>query len=157
MYYEMKKQEKTKTGRYVGTTEDRINKWMRMMLHWQFDIRREQEQNASYYFTKYHVGKYPKKYFEDIKWHVIDRDYVIHKMNQISAKRMKRDRDLGLKSNQVRILQDERVNAYICESVPQKGVKVDDKTVVKTAAQGLYDLGCVSTQRLRNELASRQQ
>lgn len=75
--------------RYVGTTEDRINKWMRMMLHWQFDIRREQEQNASYYFTKYHVGKYPKKYFEDIKWHVIDRDYVIHKMNQVSAKRMK--------------------------------------------------------------------
>lgn len=26
--------------RYIGTTEDRINKWMRMCLHWQFDIRR---------------------------------------------------------------------------------------------------------------------
>jgi len=144
-----------KTKRYVGTTEDRINKWMRMLLHWQFDIRREQEQGASYYFTKYHVGKYPKKYFEDIRWHVIDRDYVIHKMNQVSAKRMKRDRDLGIPSNQVRILQDERVNRYICELVPQKGVKVNENTVIKTAGQGFYDLGCVSTQRLQNELASR--
>ena len=71
--------------RYVGTTEDRINKWMRMMLHWQFDIRREQEQNASYYFTKYHVGKYPKKYFEDIKWQILDSSCGLHSLGQLRA------------------------------------------------------------------------
>ena len=87
--------------RYVGTTEDRINKWMRMCLQWQFDIRRGIEKKSSHYYTKYHVGKYPKKWFADLKDCVVDRDYVINKMNLISEDRMKRDRSLGQKSNKV--------------------------------------------------------
>lgn len=142
--------------RYVGTPEDRINKWMRMCLHWQFDIRRGQERSATYYFTKYHVGKYPKFFFEDIKDNVIDRDYVINKMNQISEYRMKRDRNIGLKSNRVQLFQEESANRYICVNMGQGGVKINDDTVVKMVGKSLYDLSGVSTQRLMNELASRQ-
>ncbi len=142
--------------RYVGTPEDRINKWMRMCLHWQFDIRRGQERSASYYFTKYHVGKYPKRVFEDIKYHVIDRDYVINKMNEVSSQRMKRDRNLGIQSNQVRLLQEDSANKAICVNKGTRGTKINDDTVVKIVGNGIYDLRCVSTQRLLNELASRQ-
>ena len=142
--------------RYVGTPEDRINKWMRMCLHWQFDIRRNQERNATYYFTKYHVGKYPKSFFEDIRDNIIDRDYVINKMNQISEYRMRRDRNIGLKSNRVKLHQEESANSRICLSVGNGGVKVNDDTIVKMVGKSLYDLSGVSTQRLMNELASRQ-
>lgn len=144
-----------KEKRYVGTPEDRINKWMRMCLHWQFDIRRNQERNATYYFTKYHVGKYPTRFFEDIRTSIIDRDYVINKMNQISEYRMKRDRRLGLNSNKVKLYQQECANQNICLNLSNGGVKVNDNTVVKMVGKSLYDLSGVSTQRLMNELANR--
>ena len=115
--------------RYIGTTEDRINKWMRMCLHWQFDIRRGIEKKSSHYYTKYHVGKYPKKWFVDLKDSVVDRDYVINKMNLISEDRMKRDRSLGQKSNKVIIKQVEIPNYTINHKT--KGVRVSDDTILK--------------------------
>ena len=119
--------------RYIGTTEDRINKWMRMCLHWQFDIRRGIEKKSSHYYTKYHVGKYPKKWFVDIKDSVVDRDYVINKMNLISEDRMKRDRSLGQKSNKVIIKQVEIPNYTINHKT--KGVRVSDDTILKEVAK----------------------
>lgn len=119
--------------RYVGTTEDRINKWMRMCLHWQFDIRRGIEKKSSHYYTKYHVGKYPKKWFVDLKDSVVDRDYVINKMNLISEDRMKRDRSLGQKSNKVIIKQVEIPNYTINHKT--KGVRVSDDTILKEVAK----------------------
>lgn len=119
--------------RYIGTTEDRINKWMRMCLHWQFDIRRGIEKKSSHYYTKYHVGKYPKKWFVDLKDSVIDRDYVINKMNLISEDRMKRDRSLGQKSNKVVIKQVEIPNYTINHKT--KGVRVSDDTILKEVAK----------------------
>jgi len=119
--------------RYIGTTEDRINKWMRMCLQWQFDIRRGIEKKSSHYYTKYHVGKYPKKWFADLKDCVIDRDYVINKMNLISEDRMKRDRSLGQKSNKVVIKQVEIPNYTINHKT--KGVKVNDDTIIKEVAK----------------------
>ena len=118
--------------RYIGTTEDRINKWMRMCLHWQFDIRRGIEKKSSHYYTKYHVGKYPKKWFVDLKDSVVDRDYVINKMNLISEDRMKRDRSLGQKSNKVIIKQVEIPNYTINHKT--KGVRVSDDTILKEVA-----------------------
>ena len=118
--------------RYIGTTEDRINKWMRMCLHWQFDIRRGIEKKSSHYYTKYHVGKYPKKWFVDLKDSVVDRDYVINKMNLISEDRMKRDRSLGQKSNKVVIKQVEIPNYTINHKT--KGVRVSDDTILKEVA-----------------------
>lgn len=116
-------------NRYIGTTEDRINKWMRMCLQWQFDIRRGIERKSAYYFTKYHVGKYSKKWFADLKNCVVDRKYVINKMNLISENRMLRDRSLGLKSNKVVIKQ---VNT---DDVNMNGIsakiKVGDDTIVR--------------------------
>ena len=119
--------------RYIGTTEDRINKWMRMCLHWQFDIRRGIEKKSSHYYTKYHVGKYPKKWFVDLKDSVVDRDYVINKMNLISEDRMKRDRSLGQKSNKVIIKQVEIPNYTINHKI--KGVRVSDDTILKEVAK----------------------
>lgn len=119
--------------RYIGTTEDRINKWMRMCLQWQFDIRRGIEKKSSHYYTKYHVGKYPKKWFADLKDCVVDRDYVINKMNLISEDRMKRDRSLGQKSNKVVIKQVEIPNYTINHKT--KGVKVSDDTILKEVAK----------------------
>jgi hypothetical protein len=119
--------------RYVGTTEDRINKWMRMCLQWQFDIRRGIEKKSSHYYTKYHVGKYPKKWFEDLKDCVVDREYVINKMNLISEDRMKRDRSLGINSNKVVIKQVEIPNYSIRHKT--RGVKVSEDTIVKNVAK----------------------
>lgn len=119
--------------RYIGTTEDRINKWMRMCLHWQFDIRRGIEKKSSHYYTKYHVGKYPKKWFVDLKDSVVDRDYVINKMNLISEDRMKRDRSLGQKSNKVIIKQVEIPNYTISHKT--KGARVSDDTILKEVAK----------------------
>ena len=119
--------------RYIGTTEDRINKWMRMCLHWQFDIRRGIEKKSSHYYTKYHVGKYPKKWFVDLKDSVVDQDYVINKMNLISEDRMRRDRSLGQKSNKVVIKQVEIPNYTINHKT--KGVRVSDDTILKEVAK----------------------
>ena len=120
-------------NRYIGSTEDRINKWMRMCLQWQFDIRRGIEKKSSHYYTKYHVGKYPKKWFADLKDSVVDRDYVINKMNLISEDRMKRDRSLGQKSNKVVIKQVEMPNYTINQKT--KSVKVSDDTILKEVAK----------------------
>lgn len=120
-------------NRYIGSTEDRINKWMRMCLQWQFDIRRGIEKKSSHYYTKYHVGKYPKKWFADLKECVVDREYVINKMNLISEDRMIRDRSLGQKSNKVVIKQVEIPNYSIKHKT--KGVKVNEDTIVKEVAK----------------------
>lgn len=117
------------SDRYIGTTEDRINKWMRMCLQWQFDIRRGNEKSASHYFTKYHVGKYSKKYFSDLNRCVVDRDYVINKMNLISAERMKRDRLLGQNSNRVVIMQVDY------SEVSPKAIKISHDTILRTVAK----------------------
>lgn len=116
-------------NRYIGTTEDRINKWMRMCLQWQFDIRRGIEKKSAYYFTKYHVGKYSKKWFADLKNCVVDRKYVINKMNLISENRMLRDRRLGLKSNKVVIKQVSRDDVNM-NGISAK-IKVGDDTIVR--------------------------
>lgn len=119
--------------RYIGTTEDRINKWMRMCLQWQFDIRRGIEKKASHYYTKYHVGKYPKKYFEDLDYSIVDRGYVINKMNTISEDRMKYDKNRGVKSRKVFIVQtNDMSNLYT------KTAKVDDDTIIKYVAKSRY-------------------
>ena len=115
------------TKRYIGSTEDRINKWMRMCLQWQFDIRRGIEKKPSHYYTKYHVGKYPKKWFADLKDCVVDREYVINKMNLISDDRMKRDRSLGKKSKRVLIVQSNVPNP--------KGIKMSEYTILKEVAK----------------------
>jgi hypothetical protein len=123
-------------NRYIGSTEDRINKWMRMCLQWQFDIRRGIEKKSSHYYTKYHVGKYPKKWFADLKDCVVDREYVINKMNLISEDRMKRDRSLGQKSNKVVIKQVEIPNYSISHKT--RGVKISDDTILKEVAKSKY-------------------
>ena len=137
---------------YIGSTEDRINKWMRMCLQWQFDIRRGIEKRPNHYFTKYHVGKYPKRFFDDLSESVVDRDYVINKMNLISEDRMNRDRSLGINSNKVVI---EQVESPDCSMHPARGIKVNDDTVVKKVAKRKHDLSKISTHELAFELYKR--
>lgn len=142
-----------KNYRYVGTTEQRINKFMRMCLHWQFNIQRGIEKKSSYYFTKYHVDKYPKRFFSDLSVNVIDRAYAINKMNLISEYRMLRDRKLGLKSNKVVLRQiDFPSNQLGFTSI---GVKISDDTILKNVAKSKYNLSEVSTLNLVEELQRR--
>ena len=119
--------------RYIGTTEDRINKWMRMCLQWQFDIRRGIEKKASHYYSKYHVGKYPKKYFEDLAYSVVDRSYVINKMNLISEDRMKYDMERGIESNKVVIQQVDIPNYTV--KYRTKGRRIENNTIIKEVAK----------------------
>lgn len=140
-------------NRYIGSTEERINKWMRMLLEYQFDIKREQVKKFDYYCTKYHVGKYAKKWFEDLPHSVVDREYVINKMNLISEDRMKRDRKLGLKSNRVLIKQVDVPNYDI--KYKTKSIKINDNTILKNVGKSRYNLSEVSTIALMTELAKR--
>lgn len=70
-------------ARKIGSKEDRINRFFRMCLEWQYDRRHKVFRNNSYYFTKYQVGKYNSRYFKDIDTAVIDREYIINKMSFI--------------------------------------------------------------------------
>ena len=36
------------SNRYIGSTEERINKWMRLCLHYQFGKKQKQEKKLSY-------------------------------------------------------------------------------------------------------------
>ena len=138
--------------KYIGSTEDRINKWMRMCLQWQFDIRRGIERKASHYYTKYHVGKYPKEYFKDLKNAIIDRNYVINKMNMISEARMERDKKLGIKSNKVVLKQVDPSQEI---QMSKKGFKINEDTVIKNVAKSPVDLSEVSTYLLWLEINKR--
>ena len=141
------------SNRYIGSTEERINKWMRLCLHYQFDKKLGQAKKLSYYCKKYHVGKYAKKWFDDIVYSVVDREYVINKMNLISEDRMKRDRKLGLHSNRVLIKQIDVPNYNIKYKI--KGVKINDNTILKNVAKSKLNLSDVSTINLVEELQRR--
>lgn len=87
-------------GRICGSLEDRINRFMRMLLEWQYDIRnlgKDYQHTASYYFRKYNVGNYKKCYFSNIANAVIDRDYAVRLMNKIGNDRIEYDKNLGKK------------------------------------------------------------
>lgn len=67
----------------IGTREDRINRFFRMCLEWQYDLRNKSKRPNAYYFKKYKVGKYAQRYFNDIGSSVIDRDFILNKMKYI--------------------------------------------------------------------------
>lgn len=71
----------------IGTTEDRLNRFMSMCLEWQRDLRSMVYHPAAYYFTNFHLGKVKKGIIGDLKNVVIDRDWAIDKMNEISLGR----------------------------------------------------------------------
>ncbi len=72
----------TKIGK-IGTKEDRINRFFRMCLEWQYDLRNRSKKPNTYYFKKYKVGKYAQRYFDDIASTVIDREFILNKMEYI--------------------------------------------------------------------------
>ena len=75
-------------GRICGSLEDRINRFMRMLLEWQYNIRKGVKRTNAYYFTKYNVGKYNGKYFRNLRDVTIDRNYVISLMDRIGNDRI---------------------------------------------------------------------
>ena len=54
-------------NRYIGSTEDRINKWMRMCLQWQFDIRRGIERNPLIIIQSTMWGNIPRSGLQTLK------------------------------------------------------------------------------------------
>lgn len=81
-------------GRVCGSIEDRINRFMRMLLEWQYDLRKSEKKSNSYYFTKYNIGKYSSKYFCNLMDVTIDRNYVINLMDKIGNDRIEYDKNL---------------------------------------------------------------
>lgn len=124
-----------------------------MCLQWQFDIRRGNERPSKHYYEKYHVGKYPKSYFDDLADSVVDREYVINKMNIISEARMKRDRNLGINSNKVVIKQSEIPSEKTKNRVT--GIRISDDTILKRVPKAEQDLSNASLTDLRLELMKR--
>ena len=79
----------------IGTTEDRLNRFMQMCLEWQRDLRSFVYHPAAYYFTNYHIGKVKQTLLGDLKNTVMDRDWAIDKMNEISLTRAENEIKLG--------------------------------------------------------------
>lgn len=136
--------------RVCGTTEERINRFMRMCLEWQYDLRKGIVKRDGFYFKKYNVGKYSLKYFADIKDSVIDRQFVINKMNSISAGRQQRDRNLGIKRNKVVIRQFFTLNDG--ERVKSVGIQMKDDSVLKNVARSKLDKNCYDLNDVPHEI-----
>lgn len=71
--------------RYRGTKEDRINRWHRMCLEWQYDIKNNQKRKSKYYFRKYNIGNHNSSLFNDIANAEITKDWIINKMKECST------------------------------------------------------------------------
>ena len=122
-----------KRTRVCGTTEERINRFMRMCLEWQYDLRKGCAMKNEEYFKKYHVGKYHSSFFADLKDAIIDRQWVITKMNHLSAARQQRDQNLGINSNRVII---EQLFAQDGVNVVTKGIRLNkDHAILKNVAK----------------------
>ena len=83
----------------IGTTEDRLNRFMSMCLEWQRDLRNFIYHPAAYYFTNYHLGKVKKELIGDLRNVVIDREWAIDRMNGISLTRAENEVKSGFKAN----------------------------------------------------------
>ena len=123
---------KAKYTRICGNTEERINRFMRMCLEWQYDLKRGCAMRNVDYFKKYNIGKYNSRFFNDLKDAIIDRQWVISRMNTISAARQQRDRNLGIKSNRVII---EQFFAQDGTDVVTKGIHIKDDAILKNVAK----------------------
>jgi hypothetical protein len=69
-----------------------------MCLEWQRDLRNMVYHPAAYYFTNFHLGKVKKGIIGDLKNVVIDRDWAIDKMNEISLGRAESEIRNGYKA-----------------------------------------------------------
>jgi hypothetical protein len=74
-------------GRVCGTAEDRLNRFMRMMLEWQYDIRHGVPKKSSEYCEKYNIGKYANRYFNELLSKKIDRRNVKAVIKRINDER----------------------------------------------------------------------
>lgn len=83
----------------IGTTEDRLNRFISMCLEWQRDLRNMVYHPAAYYFTNFHLGKVKKELIGDLRNTVVDRDWAIDKMNEISLGRAESEIKNGYKAN----------------------------------------------------------
>ena len=82
----------------VGTTEDRLNRFMEMCLSWQRDIRQGVERTSAYYFTKFHFSKVRRSLIGDLRNVVIDRAWAIRKLNSISMYRTEENNSKGIRA-----------------------------------------------------------
>lgn len=107
----------------VGTTEDRLTRFMSMSLHWQRDLRNKVNRPASYYFGKYHLGKVRKELIGDLKNTVIDRDWVIDTMNGISTYRAEKERGVA-QYRSIHSTSDDRKTVQLINEMLSLGYKV---------------------------------
>ena len=80
-------------GRVCGTAEDRLNRFMRMMLEWQYDIRHGAPKKSGEYCEKYNIGKYANHYFNELLSKKIDRRNVKAVIKRINDERNDRHKN----------------------------------------------------------------
>ena len=95
----------------IGTTEDRLNRFMSMCLEWQRDLRNLVYHPAAYYFTNFHIGKVKKELLGDLRNTVIDRNWAIDKMNEISIIRTETEVNNGYKAQNRTIYNENNRNS----------------------------------------------
>lgn len=75
----------------INKFEERLNRFMRMLLEWQHDIWYYNQRPNNYYFSKYGIGKYNGIYFKDISEKKIDRKYALNILDKIYQDRKEYD------------------------------------------------------------------
>lgn len=128
----------------IGTTEDRLNRFMQMCLEWQRDLRSNVNKPAAHYFTNYHIGKVKRELMGDLRTAIIDRDWAIDKMNSISLFRAENEINLGHNAqNRTIYNQNNRKTAAsqqleLFDNMP-KATKVRKNVVSKRKPTGKFD------------------
>ena len=136
----------------IGTTEDRLNRFMSMCLEWQRDLRSGIYHPAAYYFTNFHLGKVKKEMLGDLKNVVVDRDWAIDKMNEISIGRAESEIKSGFKAQNRTIYNKENRKATSLRQLDlfESTENVNKKKTVTTKVDSV-DTKAV---KLMNELLS---
>ena len=140
----------------IGTTEDRLNRFMSMCLEWQRDLRSGIYHPAAYYFTNFHLGKVKKEMLGDLKNVVVDRDWAIDKMNEISLGRAESEIKSGFKAQNRTIYNKENRKATSLRQLDlfASTENVNKKKSAKKTVTAKIDSVDTKAVKLMNELLS---
>ena len=125
----------------IGTTEDRLSRFMSMCLAWQLDMRNNVYHPSAYYFTRFHIGKVSKELIGDLRNVVIDRNWAIDKMNEISLTKSETEKKYGINAKNRTIYTNHNRDRHKQLSLFDKADSNHDQTQVISLINQMLDLG----------------
>ena len=138
----------------IGTTEDRLNRFMSMCLEWQRDLRNMVYHPAAYYFTNFHIGKVKKGLIGDLRNVVIDRDWAIDKMNEISLGRAESEVKNGYKAQNRTIYNETNRKTISVRQLDLFATDTESKNTTKKVKVTASKTNEAKTVELINEMLS---